>query len=513
MPGLGLSKNRLKEMTPNSLSQPIPFRRTLFWKLVCVYVTVSFIGASLHFGGFSVLQRLFSDKVEQSALWPLAQEFAAELTPFTSPLFDRSKVERTIYDLQRLNPKTDTYLLDRTGKVVYSPYVESREKVPVEPIERFLATDGFPIRPIYGLDPLVTYERLNIPFSAAPIPLAGETGFVYVVLRGNVYREFFQVQADAALSALSILFCLFVFVFNIGLGITIFRLATRRFSKLTSVVTRFADGDLKVRAQEDSSDEVGFHAQAFNAMAQRIEDSIESLKANDRLRRELIANVSHDIRTPLTVIRSLVETLHSGGVSVTEEERSELLERTLINCQSLSSLVDDLFELAKLNARTEELSLQAFNLNRFLVSLTRKVIPAAEEKDLAVVVNVPEDLGVRADERLLSRAVTNLLENAIRYSKLRGEVRVDAVPSGGDLVVISVSDTGIGIPEDELPHVFDRFFRGSRAVAEEASGSGLGLAIAKRSIELHGHQISVESAVEKGTTFRFTLSTAEQSKR
>lgn len=490
-------------------SKPLPLRKTLFFKLVCVYVTISFVGASLHFGVFNIVYRMFSDRVEQSALWPLAQEFALDLAPATSPTFDRDKVDQVVFHLKRINMKVDIYLLDEKGTVIYTHFVGSRDSVPIEPILRFISTDGFPLRPIYGLEPSVTHEELYLPFSAARIELEGKPGFVYVVLSGDLYREFFQTMADAALSMFSVVFCIFVFLFNIGLAAAIFWVSTRRFTELTSTVRRFAGGDYSARAKEGADDEVGFHTQAFNTMAQRIEDNIDSLKENDRLRRELIANVSHDIRTPLAVIRSLVETLHGSAPSMTEEERHQLLDRTLINCQDLSSLVEDLFELAKLNARTEELTPAALELKKFLLSLVRKLIPAAEKKDLAVIVDVPDKLAVLADERLLNRAISNLLENAIRYSRPGGEIRLQAQAADNDSVSLSVSDTGIGISQEELPHVFDRFFRGSRAATEEIPGSGLGLAITKRIVELHQHEITVQSIENQGTTFSFTLTAAQ----
>lgn len=255
-----------------------------------------------------------------------------------------------------------------------------------------------------------------------------------------------------------------------------------------------------------TEDEIGLHTRAFNEMADTIEDNIRHLKETDELRRELIANVSHDLRTPVGAMLSLLETLRSEYKGLPEEKKEVFLERAHINCRDLNSLVNQLFELSKLNSNLEKPVFASVELKPLFGKIINKFISLSQKKNLGINVVVPKNIPqVFADENMLTRVLSNLVENAVRYSDSDGDISIEAKTLEDETVQISVSDTGPGISQKELEHIFDRFFRGSTASEKEKKGSGLGLAITKRIIELHGHTISAKSDLGKGTTFSFTL--------
>lgn len=500
-------------MAKQSSTEKLPLRKTLLWKLGWIFLITSCIGAAFHLNGFLWRHRRFLHQVEQSLHWDIAEEFAIDLRPLTSPRVDWPAVERKIHDFRRHNRGIDVYLLDQNGRVLYSSYYMShREQVPLEPLEKFLTTEGFPPEPIFGASPWDTIRAVHGEkdlFSTARIQIEDAPGYVYVILHGHRYQVVYHAIGDLSLSVASGAFLLFFAVLTTLFGLLLSYFVTKRFRSLTEAIQCFSRGDYSTRAKTAGDDEVGLHADAFNEMAATIEDNIRMLKESDQLRRQLIANVSHDLRTPLAAMQSLLETLHDKSPSMDQENRTLYVERALVNCQDLATLVDDLFELSKLDAKTEGAELVPLELKPFLLSIVKKLLAQAEKKELALVLDVPKDLPrVSADQKMLNRAVSNLIENAIRYSESGGEIRLAANQDEGGKVMVSVSDQGIGISEEELPEVFERFFRGSRAAKKERSGSGLGLAITRRIIELHGEEITVSSVFGQGSVFTFALKTA-----
>lgn len=484
-------------------------RKSLFWRLSRIFFIVSIAGGALHVVGFLFVHGLFIDKVEQIHSWGLAEEYARELEPLSSPNFDRPALEEKIFRLEEQNPRIRIYILDHEGEVIYSSY-GSPATVPLEPVLEFLSMDGFPTFPIYGVPPAHSPGEDRVPFSAAPLMIGADSGYLYVVLRGRGYRLTYRAVGDFVIVMGSACFMLALALVGTLIGMLLSHFFTKRFQNLTEAIARFTGGDYSTRVAAGPDDEVGLHGRAFNQMATTIQENFETLKENDNLRRQLIANISHDLRSPLGAMQSLLESLHSEFFSMDQQNQQTFLDRALANCQDLRMLVDDLFELSKLNAQTEMPELKPVHLLHLFRLVVKKFAMLAEKKDLAVLVDLPREFPrVSADEQMLNRAVSNLVENAIRYSEPGGEIRLSAAEGEQDMVVVSVSDRGMGIAENELDEVFERFYRGSRAAEKEKSGSGLGLAITKRIIELHDKNIWAESTLGEGSTFSFTLSRAD----
>jgi signal transduction histidine kinase len=231
---------------------------------------------------------------------------------------------------------------------------------------------------------------------------------------------------------------------------------------------------------------------------------------NSFLRRDLIANVSHDLRTPLVSIRGYLELLAATGQSLDDAQRRSYLETAVRQSEHLGVLIDELFELAKLDFKGLALQREEFQVGELASDVLQKFRLMAAGKPIELVLEAMSGLpAVHADLSLIERVLDNLIGNALKHTPAGGWVKV-RLQSSDQGVEVSVIDNGVGIAPADLPHIFDRFYRGQAASAQrpsDARGTGLGLAIARRILELHGRSIDVQSDAT-GSTFRFTLPAA-----
>jgi two-component system phosphate regulon sensor histidine kinase PhoR len=232
---------------------------------------------------------------------------------------------------------------------------------------------------------------------------------------------------------------------------------------------------------------------------------LSELQRLGRARRDFVANISHELRTPITSIRLLVDTLR-GPMAHDAQARAELLEKISVETETLAQLSQELLDLAQIESGQALMRLVPVAAADIVGVVTRRLGPQAERKRQSLHVEVPTDVLALADEAQAARALGNLLHNAIKFTPAEGEIWIRARAVDGD-VLFEVADTGPGIPADDIPRVFERFFRGDRA--RSSGGTGLGLAIAKHVVEAHGGRIWVEAG-GRGATFQFALPRAEQ---
>ncbi|MCE9659325.1 MAG: HAMP domain-containing histidine kinase [Burkholderiales bacterium] len=226
---------------------------------------------------------------------------------------------------------------------------------------------------------------------------------------------------------------------------------------------------------------------------------------HEQARRDLIADISHDLRTPLVAMRGYLELLVARGDALASEERQRYAEIALRQCEHLAHLVDELFELAKLDFREVVLEREGFGVGELASDVVQKFALAAREREITLeVLAAPDTAPAEADLRLTERVLENLVGNALRHTPRGGRVQVRVSPREGG-VEVAVVDSGSGIAAEELPFVFERHFRGAAVRRDGADGAGLGLAIARRIVELHGGSIGVESETGRGCRFFFHL--------
>ncbi|HAM36742.1 MAG TPA: hypothetical protein DEB40_00435 [Elusimicrobia bacterium] len=277
--------------------------------------------------------------------------------------------------------------------------------------------------------------------------------------------------------------------------------------KLSDVIQRLVQGDLDARANPTSNDELGELGRALNRLAERMQRDIMQLRRSDAVRKDFIANVSHELRTPLAAIKAFAETLRCGAAD-DSERRLEFIQEIEQNADRMTRLVDDLLELSALESGQRQPARERVDLMRVAAEVAASLKPLADRKQLALRLEPFRDIPeIAGDRGQLKQVLTNLLDNAIKFTPERGAVRIFA--SARDLrVTVMVQDSGTGIPEADLPRIFERFYRVDKARSRELGGTGLGLAIVKHIVEAHGGAVAVESRLGEGSVFRFTLPVA-----
>ena len=252
-------------------------------------------------------------------------------------------------------------------------------------------------------------------------------------------------------------------------------------------------------------DEIDRLGKTFGEMAERMSEHVDELKKTDELRRELVANVSHDLRTPITSLRGYLETLYVKADTLTDSERREYVEIALKHSERLAELVSQLFELAKPESCTMALELEPFVLSELVQDAVQQFRLEAAEKKIELKADLPLDSPrVRADVGLIARVLDNLLDNALQHTPQGGRVTV-GLCDRGDSLELRVEDTGAGIAPEHMPHLFERFFHRPPGEQAEREGIGLGLAIAHKALELHDSTLTVESEPGRGSCFAFDL--------
>jgi signal transduction histidine kinase len=473
-------------------------------------VMIAVVAAVAVFGFQAALQ--VEIETDQKLNRTLAQELAGVFQPYLIDNIDEKMIRMEIEKMMGINRRIEIYLMGSNGmiKAHFVPDDQALAVTTVDraPLDAYLAGAELPI---LGDDPLLAGRQK--PFSVAPITIMGESGcYLYIILGGERYESVAGMLKNSYIVRTSAVGIGLTLLVSAVIGILLFGLLTKRLRGMRDAVRAFEAGHLQRRLPPGAPDELGELSAAFNQMADTIVANIDKLKQADQLRRELIANVSHDLRSPLASIQGYLETILIKDEGLSPKERQAYLEVGLKNTRRLGILIESLFELSKLDARQIEPVIEQFSIAELAQDLVMHFRPIAERKRIRLAADVAGPLPlVFADIALVERAISNLIDNALRHTPPGGSVRIVPTSDAG-FVRVEVADTGAGIAEEDLPRVFDRFYRAekSRAPEEEKGGAGLGLAIAQKIVELHGSALRVRSTINRGTTFDFRLPTRRE---
>ncbi|MEZ0470181.1 sensor histidine kinase [Luteimonas salinilitoris] len=483
--------------------------RSLYARAALTFAAILLVlGALLSWFGYGAAKR-HQHQILQQVNLALAGHIAAQPPLFDSGDAGHARTDALFSHLMAVNPNIEVYLLDADGAVLRaSPEIGTpeRDRIDLTPVRRLLA--GAPL-PVLGDNP--RHDRGREIFSAAPIRDAGGTitGYVYIVLLNDMYRDMvgaawrdYVLRSAAWIAAFAVLVAL-------AAGLTAFALITRRLRRVTREVEAFAgtpgEGAMPVADPKAGGDEIDRLSIAFAAMRARLQTQMHELQRQDELRRELVANVSHDLRTPLTSMQGYLETLVRMDPALSREEQRQYLDIAVRQSHKVSRLAQQLFELARLECEETLPQPELFSIGELVQDIAQKYALTAQEKALQLHTHVETgSLLVRADIGMIERVVSNLMDNAIRHTPEHGEIRLEA-GARAQGVEICVSDTGQGIPAEHLPGLL---VRGSplRQMAIQRGG-GLGLLIANRILDLHGSRIQAASDAGQGTRVSFVLAT------
>lgn len=446
---------------------------------------------------------------------PIAMYMAQNANLLTDGVPDKQALANLANHIMMINPSVEVYLLDNTGRVLsHSLPSEPRlQRVRLEPVRQFLqGRRSFPMLGDNPNDP--TQERT---FSVHPLEADGQQlGYVYAVLTGERHRTLLQAVSSSYTLKTIWVTTVSVLAFALLAGVMVFFMLTRRLRQLTGRVKH-----LRAESLQWSGDPAEFHAGkrdeldelafAYESMAQRLLEQYRALERNDRTRRELFANISHDLRTPLTTMQGYLETLQLKRGSLTERQQQDCVEVALRQSIRLNDLVGELFDLSRLTAGEFELCPERFSLVELAHDCMQDFSIRARQQAIELLVDADTraDLDVVADISLIQRIFENLLDNALRHTPADGTVTISIARMGAGEVRVQVSDTGVGMAHDVAERVFDRHYRlGESSDRQAAAHAGLGLAIVRSILDLHDSEITVRSRRNRGTSFQFALPAA-----
>ena len=488
--------------------------KTLFAKLsITLLLMVSLMGAAL-FVVDRVNTRVYYEELSQSLNAPIAMYVTGQRQLISDGVPDLDSLRDLASHAMVINPSAEIYLLDIDGRILghgMPPETVLRDAVDLAPIKSLL--DESARMPIRGDDPRSDSSRKV--FSAFPVTSElGIEGYLYVILGGQAYETLASDIGNSYAGKMSAAAILVIIILTAIIGLLVFGLLTRRLKRLSQQVRAAGESDFQVdpgvERRANDGDEIDALSDAFVDMSSRIREQIEQLQENDRLRRELVSNISHDLRTPLAAMQGYLETLIIKSDSMSREERDRYLKIARKHTLRLGTLIGDLFELSKLDSASVTPNLETFSLPELVQDIAHEFQIESEQKDIQLSIDMQSESAFTiGDIGLIQRVLENLVRNAVRFTPAGGEVTI-SIAQRPDTLAVAVSDNGPGIPDKDIPRIFDRFYRALDGEEARSDSSGLGLAIVKRILDLHNSRITVVSKIDAGTRFEFELPLCEQ---
>ncbi len=479
------------------------FKSALFWRLsggllvMLLMLGIAYVSITVNSA------RKYYQETTQRLHAHVAEHMLLEVQPFENGKVNEDALGKIMHSMMAVNPALEVYLLDAQGNILKYVVLDEDvrlKNIDIAPVQRFIADEGKGF--VLGDDPRNPGAKTI--FSATEVHEDNQfMGYVYMVLASEKSKNVAEALQGSYFLKIGTRAFWITLVAALALGMLLIGLLTTKLRKIVFGVQQFEAGNYTVRIPEKGKGELNSLAKTFNHMADTILKNMEDLKEVDQLRRDLIANVSHDLRSPLAVIHGYVETLLIKNNTLSEEERAKYLGIVLKNSVKLSKQVADLFELSKLEARQIEVHKEAFNLRELLEDTAQQYQGLAQQRNIQIHTELPLQASAHADVRLIQRALQNLLDNALKFSTT-GKVTLRARQQQSQWIV-EVSNTGKPIAPEKLEKLFDRYYK---SAAEGTDSTGLGLAIVKNIADIHESEVWANSTAEGITTFSLTLQAA-----
>lgn len=474
----------------------------------------------------------YSDEVNHRLNRDAAGYIAKTIEPFQSDgSVDTDALAGVFMKVMVVNPTLEVYLIDAAGNVLAYDAPEDkikRKRVDPGPAHAYLNQAGAVM--VLGDDPRSLDDQK--PISVAAIERDGQlAGYLYIILGGEAYAGIAGALQESYILRLGLLMIGAAFLIATLVALGLLGSLTRPLERLRAGMQRFHDDGQAIALEVSAQDEIGALTADFNQMALRIATQVELLKVTDDERRRFVANISHDLRTPTATVQGYLETMLIKSEGLEPAERERYLRIALAQVKRLGSLIDDLFDLARLEARDVEPEFEPFDLAELASDVVAKFAVTAEAgaRTLRLVVAPGGTYEVLGDVGLFERVFDNLLHNALKVGPRDSEVLVSVqrgMRDGFPMIEARVRDQGPGIAPAERERVFERFYRGDPAdkglsLAENSApkstrhtvrGTGLGLAIVRRVVELHGGQVLVEELgpAERGASLLVSVPCLEK---
>lgn len=455
---------------------------------------------------------LYQQEVSQKLNIDLAPHIVSEHKLMLGNTVNDAILDNLFHKMMVINPSIELYILDTQGKILgfFAPKGKvKRSHIATKPIRKFLVGDtNFPLK---GDDPRnLSGHKV---FSASVIKEDNVLkGYLYIVLGGEQYDDVADMLGKSFTFDSTLLILLAALSAALIGGAIVFSFQTRRLRKLGDVIQSYSDStntdnsSSRYPCSGNSNDEIDLLGTQFNSMADKITLQVNELKRMDSMRREMVANVSHDLRTPLTTMRGYLETLLIKHNEISDTEKEQYIQTALSHSKHLATLVEELFELARLDSCETAVYAEPFSMCELVQDIAQKYQLLAQQKfiTLDTKLNLKSPL-IYGDIAMMQRVLENLLDNGIRHTPSGGNITI-SVDIDYSNVIVKIADTGCGIPAEDIPKIFERFYQHDTN-RTESKNAGLGLAIVHRILELHHSIIQVSSEINCGTTFTFQLNT------
>ena len=481
----------------------IRIKESIFWKIsLLFFLILLLLGVSYTLITITMAKR-YSDETTQRLNANVAAEMLLEVNPFVNGKVNEEALGKIMHSMMAVNPNLEVYLLDPQGKILSFVVLDKKVKlqyVSIEPIQKFLNKQGKSL--VYGDDPR-NPGKSKI-FSATPVYEDEKNlGYVYMILASEESENVAARLQESYLLRIGVQSFILTLVAAFIVSMVVLWLLMKSLRGIIKTVRKFSEGDLRARIPIRTKGELAELSVTINSMAETILRNMDELKEVDKLRRDLIANISHDIRTPISIIHGYIETLLMKYDSLDAQKQQEYLQIVMKSTERLKRLMTDLFELSKLESRQIKPKMEPFFMFDLLQDLGRKYKLLAQERNIELETELPSKMPVVcADIALIERVMQNLIDNALNYTPEKGMVKIK-LEEQSKQVSISVINTGPGIAAEELPKIFNRYYKLENS--RSSRGTGLGLAIVKNILEIHRTDIRVRSERHGDTVFSFDL--------
>lgn len=481
----------------------------LAWSLVSVFCCI----CALVYSWSKQLEQASQHHGEQNLHIALAEHLVHDNPLLQEGIYDYQALENLFHTLMLLGPAFEFYFVDPKGEILtYSakPGKVKRSHINLTPLKRLIADPQ--ITPIYGDDPRDKNNQKI--FSAAAVYDNAKSlqGYLYVIIGGEAYDTTLnKIKANDSLY-LALLWFVAALAFLLVAMLILLRFFTTPIKHLAVEVSRIEAANYSLSDNQladysnPKNNEVHTLGRSVQAMLNRIDEQFKALEESDLKRRELLTHLSHDLRTPLASLQGFLEVLTQSNQKLTPQEQQHYLQVSVNNCQQLKSLIEQVFELAHLENGQIKIHPETFNLGELIYDCVAKFGITANKKGIQLSVKPAIcDFTVEADIAKLERVLSNLIDNALRHTPRGGEIVVHVHNIDNEQLYVDVSDTGVGINQEELTAIFEPHYQASNSNKEGRQQGGLGLAICKGLLKLMNSDIKVNSELGKGTQFSFNL--------
>lgn len=452
--------------------------RVLAWYTITLFFATAFIFSGFYF----VTKQILFNKVDQELT--THAEKLAEIVTRQGVNMHEEMLKQQLYNEFSEIPGMVVILMDENGTVVSSSLASGNPYDSYNFLYKQAKEEKIPA--------FLNLNIKNSPMRITAYPINQNNSIIGVVLVAHPI-DAIEKSLNSLLTTLGFIFALLIIPTIIG-GRLLAGKIMLPISAISNQMEKIGSEKLEERVDNpQTNDEIEKLVTTFNGLLDRLQDAFER-------ERQFIGDVAHELKTPVATLRSEIELTLSK--SRTTNEYKKALEESLIDANSLSTKIANILDLAWIKAENAKLGEEHFSLSNCLNEIREIGIKIALQKQITLESKIEQNIEISGDQDKISRAILNIVDNAIKYTPNKGTVRID-LHKKGDNVIVRVIDNGIGIPKKELPRIFDRFYRGSRA--NKIFGSGLGLAIAQGIIKAYKGSIDVISSTSKGTTVRVIL--------